>query len=50
MVCVLVPILLKRNIGVLFGVLRGPRSDAPFLLACYGFAAILWVHTLIVFL
>jgi hypothetical protein len=30
MVCVLVPFLLKRNIRVLFGVLRGPRGDAPF--------------------
>jgi hypothetical protein len=30
MVCVLLPLLLKRNIGVLFGVLRGPRNDAPF--------------------
>jgi hypothetical protein len=30
MVCVLVPLLSKRNIGVLFGVLRNPRSDAPF--------------------
>jgi hypothetical protein len=29
MVCV-VPLLLKQNVGVLFGVLRGPRSDAPF--------------------
>jgi hypothetical protein len=31
MVCVRVPLLLKRNVGVLFGVLRGPRRDAPFL-------------------
>jgi hypothetical protein len=30
MVCVLVPLLLKRKVGVLFDVLRGPRSDAPF--------------------
>jgi hypothetical protein len=29
MVCVCVPLLLKRNIGLLFGVLRGSRSDAP---------------------
>jgi hypothetical protein len=29
MVRVLVHLLLKRNDGVLFGVLRGPRSDAP---------------------
>jgi hypothetical protein len=29
MVCIRVPLLLKRNIGVLFGVLRGPRSDVP---------------------
>jgi hypothetical protein len=37
MVCVRVPLLLKLNFGVLFGVLRGPRSDArPFFLACYG--------------
>jgi hypothetical protein len=28
MVCVVVPLLLKRNIGVLFGVLRGSRSIA----------------------
>jgi hypothetical protein len=42
MVCVVVNLLLKRNIGVLFGVLRGPRSDAPFF-ACYGSAIILWV-------
>jgi hypothetical protein len=34
MVCVLVPLLLKQKVGVLFGVLRGPRSDALFL-ACY---------------
>jgi hypothetical protein len=27
MVCVRVPLLLKRNVGVLFGVLRSPRSD-----------------------
>jgi hypothetical protein len=27
MVCVLVPLLLKRKIGVLFGVLRGPHID-----------------------
>jgi hypothetical protein len=56
MVCV-VPLLLKRNIGVLFGVLRGPRSDAPFF-ACYSSAIVLWVlyiyiyiyiYTLIVF-
>jgi hypothetical protein len=31
MVCVLVPLLLKRNIGMLFRVLSGPRSDTPFL-------------------
>jgi hypothetical protein len=31
MIGVFVPLLLKRNIGVLFGVLRGPCSDAPFL-------------------
>jgi hypothetical protein len=37
MVCVVVSLLLKRNIGVLFGVLRYPRSDAPppFFFACY---------------
>jgi hypothetical protein len=29
MVYVLVPLLLKRKVGVLFGVLRDPRSDAP---------------------
>jgi hypothetical protein len=31
MVCVIVTLLLNRKFGVLFGVLRGPRSDAPFL-------------------
>jgi hypothetical protein len=36
MVCVVVPLLLKQNIRVLFGVLRGPRSDVPFFFACYG--------------
>jgi hypothetical protein len=39
MVCVLVTLLLKRNIGVFFVVLRGPRSDPPpppNFLACYG--------------
>jgi hypothetical protein len=41
MVCVVVPLLLKRNIGVLFGVLRNPRSDVPFFLACFGYAIIL---------
>jgi hypothetical protein len=29
MVCVLVPLLLKRKVGVLFGVLSGPCSDTP---------------------
>jgi hypothetical protein len=37
MVFVRVPLVLKRNVWVLFGVLRGPRSDAPTpFLACYG--------------
>jgi hypothetical protein len=36
MIRVHVPLLLKRDVGVLFGVLRGPRSDVPFFLACYG--------------
>jgi hypothetical protein len=36
MVCVLVPLLLKRNVGVLFGVLRNPRNDAP------SFFSLLW--------
>jgi hypothetical protein len=27
-VCVVVPLLLKRNVRVLFGILRGPRYDA----------------------
>jgi hypothetical protein len=36
MVCVLVPPLLKRNVGVLFGVLRGPDSDAHPPWACDG--------------
>jgi hypothetical protein len=41
MVCILVSLLLKRNIGVLFGVLRDPSSDAPhFFLVCYGSAII----------
>jgi hypothetical protein len=39
MVCVLVPLLLKRNVGVLFEVLRGPHTDATFL-PCYGSAII----------
>jgi hypothetical protein len=30
MVYVLAPLLLKRKVGVLFGVLRGSRSGAPF--------------------
>jgi hypothetical protein len=34
MVCDRVPPLLKGNVGVLFGVLRGPRIDAPFF-SCY---------------
>jgi hypothetical protein len=34
MVSVRVPLLLKRIVGVLFGVLRGPRSYAPFLDCC----------------
>jgi hypothetical protein len=46
MVCVLVPLLLNRNIGVLFGVLRGPRSDFPLFLACYDSAYIVWVYML----
>jgi hypothetical protein len=36
MVYVLVPLLLRRNVGVLFGVLKGPRSDVPLFLAFYG--------------
>jgi hypothetical protein len=32
MVCIPVPLLLKRNIGVLFEVLRNPCSDAPLFL------------------
>jgi hypothetical protein len=39
-----VPRLLKRSIGVPFGVLRGPRSDAPLppplFLASYGFCIV----------
>jgi hypothetical protein len=31
----LMPLLIKRKVGVLSGVLRGPRIDA-LLLACYG--------------
>jgi hypothetical protein len=42
MVCAPVPLLLKRNIGLLFGVLRGLRSDVLFL-ACYDSAIILWI-------
>jgi hypothetical protein len=30
MVCVCVPLLLKQNFGVLFGVLEGPLSGVPF--------------------
>jgi hypothetical protein len=36
MVCVRVPLLLKRNVGLLFGVLRGPRNEAPRFFTCYG--------------
>jgi hypothetical protein len=37
MVCVRVPLLLKRNVEVLLGVLRGSRSDVPLIfLACFG--------------
>jgi hypothetical protein len=43
MVCVLVPLLSKRTVGVLFGVLRFPRSDAAAFLACYGSTIILCV-------
>jgi hypothetical protein len=42
MVCVHVSLLLKRNFGVLFEVLRSTRSDSPFL-ACHGSAIILWI-------
>jgi hypothetical protein len=37
MVCVCVPLLLKRNVGVLFRVLKGQSSDVPF------FFNLLWV-------
>jgi hypothetical protein len=30
MVFIVVPLLLKRNVGVLFGVLRISHSDVPF--------------------
>jgi hypothetical protein len=44
MVCVRVPLLLKRNIGVLFGVLSGPRSDAPPFFFIYFFIIyLLWI-------
>jgi hypothetical protein len=43
MVCVRVPLLLRRNVGVLFGVRKGPRSDVLLFLARYGAAIILWV-------
>jgi hypothetical protein len=44
MVCVIVPLLLKQNIGVLFGVLRRPCSDAPpHCVTSYGSASSLWV-------
>jgi hypothetical protein len=33
MICVRVPLLLEQNVRVLFGVLRGPRSDVPPFLA-----------------
>jgi hypothetical protein len=47
MVCVLVPLLLKRNVGVLFWDLRGPRSDAPFfnfLWFCNYFMGIIYIY------
>jgi hypothetical protein len=43
MVCVRVSLLLKCNVGVLFGVLRDPRSYFPFFLARYGSAIMLQV-------
>jgi hypothetical protein len=46
-VCVLVPLLLKRNVGVLFGVLEGLRSDAPIfsvLLFCNYFMVIIYIY------
>jgi hypothetical protein len=47
MVCVHVPLPLKQNVGILCGVLRGPRNDVPFIFfACYGSAIILWVFYL----
>jgi hypothetical protein len=36
MICVLVPLMLQRNAGVLFGHLRCPPSVMPSFLACYG--------------
>jgi hypothetical protein len=36
MACIVVTLLLKRNIGVSLGVLRGPRKDVPlFSLLCF---------------
>jgi hypothetical protein len=43
MVCVRVPLLLKQNVGVLFGVLRGPHSDIPLFLACYDSVSLLYL-------
>jgi hypothetical protein len=40
MVCVRVPLLLKRFAGVLFGVLKYPSNDVHFFLACYGSASL----------
>jgi hypothetical protein len=42
MVCVHVPLLLNRNVGVLLGVLRGPPSDAPFF-------SLLWFCIIVMF-
>jgi hypothetical protein len=52
MVCVLMPLLLNRNV-VLFGVLTGPRSNVPFFFSllwfcivmmstCFPFAVLRW--------
>jgi lipoprotein signal peptidase len=40
MVCVCVALLLKWNVGILFGVLA---VMSPLFLVCYSFAIILWV-------
>jgi hypothetical protein len=44
MVCVPVPLLLKGNVEVLFGVLRGPRSYASFFVCVTNFVIVVTDH------